>query len=220
MRQAEIARLAGVLLVIAGTLIGCAETTPPPKAAVGPAYNRWIDALVAVPSNGMVLADVSLMLGAPPVKCEEVKGRKETGMEILGGKPEVTTVFPGGAAQAAGIQVGDTILSVNGTPLAKKKKDATGVLARSAIDLATLTGQPISIETVRGTFTVTPQVPPAQSQCYWEIDFGEVTTSSVASSSSSLYAGGRGGSLSLHKFFRASCRVQGDLLRSCTGNFQ
>ena len=182
------------------------------------AYQTWGEQLNKAPLHGARVDDVSLMLGAPPTRCEPVNDQTSwigilTNMKQE--QPQLTMVMVNGPAFQAGLHAGDIVRSVAGQPV------TTSLQLHAALMSNRREGRPLELNTDRGTFSVTPTVP-KREQCYWEISAGQ-----IAKSRSSTYASqyGKGtvsglGSTSYERFFRASCRINNGYVGVCKANWQ
>jgi S1-C subfamily serine protease len=80
------------------------------------------------------MQDIDFETNAVDVKIERENARVDPGidMRVIGGWPVVCGVVPASPADAAGMLVGDVILSVNG------KSSRNGVFTAAVLDTATL----------------------------------------------------------------------------------
>ncbi|MGD0238486.1 MAG: PDZ domain-containing protein [Syntrophorhabdales bacterium] len=201
-------RFAIVIITLGSLSLSCA-----PRASV---YQNWGSQLRELPLHGGRVDDVSLLLGAPPTRCEPV----EASVPVIGvivdprqEKPIVTFVQRNGPGYQAGIRPGDIIKSVAGQPVATPKE---GVLT---IRNNAKEGEPIEIETNRGTVSAIPKVPKTE-QCYWEVHAGQIATTG-SSTYVNRYAGASSsGGAAYERFFRASCRIQDGFVGACQANWQ
>ena len=95
-----------VVVAIGGFASGCATST----------YEKWGAQLQELPRRNGRVDDVSLLLGAPPMRCEPVKNPQPAiGVGFADPKSRVVgAVRPSSTANEAGIRPGDSIESVGG----------------------------------------------------------------------------------------------------------
>ncbi len=180
-------------------------------------YESWGQQLQALPSRAGTVDDVSLMLGAPPTRCDPVTNQGPQIGVWLNTRapvpPVVLLVQPNGPAARGGIRPGDTILAVGGQPVSSAQE------ALVALQSTRQEGKPLQIVTNQGTVTVMPKVQKME-QCYWNIEAGE-----VAHGGGTAYADQFGGVASsqhaaYERFFRASCRISDGYVAACQWNYQ
>jgi hypothetical protein len=173
-------------------------------------YASWGQTLQDLPLRNGTPDDVSMMVGSPPTRCDPVASQgAKAGVLMRGDSPIVRVVFPKGPAASAGIRVGDTILRVGQEPV------ATGPQALAALSATAQEGNPLVLQTSRGTVEVVPRVPRLE-QCYWEIQAGGVAQHGAYVTQ---YGGVSGGS-AYQRFFRASCRIWDGYVANCQSNWQ
>jgi membrane-associated protease RseP (regulator of RpoE activity) len=192
---------------------GCLTLSCAPRASV---YQNWAKQLQELPFHGGKVDDVSLLLGTPPNRCEPVDNPPPTIGVILDPRQEgafVGNAILNGPAYQAGIRSGDVVKSVGGQPVANAQQ------ALSAIRDKGREGQPIEIETNRGTVSVIPKTSKIE-QCYWETHAGQVATTG-SSTYVNRYGGvSSSGGAAYERFFRASCRIMDGFVGGCQANWQ
>jgi membrane-associated protease RseP (regulator of RpoE activity) len=199
--------------VIVIMALGAVSLSCVPRTSV---YQTWASQLRELPFNGGRVDDVSLLLGTPPDRCEPVENpRLSIGayFDLRREEPIVRTVIMNSPAYQAGIRGGDIIKRVGGQPVVNAKQ--AGLVFQDTVR----EGQPIEIETSRGTVSVIAKIPKTE-QCYWEIHAGQVARTG-SSAFVNRYAGSSSsGGAAYERFFRASCRVQDGLVVGCQENWQ
>jgi membrane-associated protease RseP (regulator of RpoE activity) len=197
-----------VIMALGGLSLSCV-----PRTSV---YQSWGSQLQKLPTNGGTVDDVSLLLGAPPTRCDPIEASVPIigiTMDLRQEKPIVTFVRRNGPAYQAGIRPGDIIKNVAGQPVATPQQVILTIRNNAQ------EGQPIEIYTSRGTVSVVPKILKTE-QCYWEVHAGQ-----VAKTGSSTFVNRYGGTSSsggaaYERFFRASCRVQDGFVVGCQANWQ
>jgi membrane-associated protease RseP (regulator of RpoE activity) len=185
---------------------GCASTS---------LYQSWGKQLAEIALHKGRVEDVSMLLGAAPTRCEPFASpQPRIGVFFGSRKPVVTSVDPNGPAARTGLRPGDSITRINGQSVA----DIDEIVL--AIQSNAREGQPLHIETNRGTLEIVPQLPTKAEQCYWEVQAGRVSRAG-----SGAYVNQRGGAASsagsaYERFFRASCRVLDGFVVACQANWQ
>ena len=156
MNQANRSIVAITVVFILAVTCGCA-TRPV-------VYQHWGEQIDAAPKNHQTKDDISRILDHEPAECETIPGKPTIGILLRHNSgTTVLDVFPNSPAAGTGIQVGDKILSVNSKPVHSMED----VIA-STEDMDDLYA-PISIETQRGTYVVTPNIGFESEQCTWEV---------------------------------------------------
>lgn len=192
-----------VLLTVAVLMLsGCAQRNT--------LYQQWGNQLSEMSGqNSVTKEDISMILGTEPSRCEKVASSKPAiGVFVEKNQLIIKSVRRDGPADQAGLIAGDVIKKIDDQPTTYRdsfKKIKAGV--------------PVQIETSRGIFTVTPDIPDTE-QCYWEVRAGQ-----ISNSQSGAYFNGYGGvsnsgSSAFQRFFRASCRFQDGLSVGCQSNWQ
>ncbi len=177
-------------------------------------YQNWGRQLVELPRHNGRVDDVSLLLGGPPTRCEPVNAPYPViGVGVDPEKPVVNSVVPSSPADQAGVRPGDSIKAIAGQPVANSEQ------LRSAIRSNAREGQPLHIETSRGTLSVVPKVPKAE-QCYWEVQAGQVARASGSAYVDQWGGSAASGSSAHQRFFRASCRIHDGFVAGCQANWQ
>jgi hypothetical protein len=201
-RRSSSSALLGVAAIAS---LACASPT---------AYENWGERLNALPLTGGMLSDVSLVLAAPPIRCDPVAEPVSwLGVRLDDPENRVSFVFPGSPASKAGVVPGDMITRV-GTADTVSSAEVMLALRSQA-----KSGERINLETSRGQLAIEPQ-PVRVQQCYWEVVGGAMNTSSQAFSVNPYGGSGAGASTSYQRYFRASCRVVGEYLAECSWNYQ
>jgi len=159
--------------------------------------------------------DVSLILGAPPYKCEDIEPEPKIGVLIPNPEvPKIEKVYPNGAAWIAGMQSGEIISSVNGIKMSTSKE------ANDAIKSSIQFDEKIIIQTNKKIYSLTPKRPKEAKQCYWDISAGTVGQTR-GSAYIDRYGGAAGHSGSQYvRFFRATCRFYDGVCMGCRANWQ
>jgi len=197
--------LLGPIFGVAG-IVGCASQS---------IYQSWGNQLVAMPTRNGTKDDVSLLLGAPPERCDPVSNPTPLiGIYFSTKVPIVASVVPTGAAYEAGIRPGDTVLGVDGVPAA----DGTQVL--TALRGSLHVGQPSQIQTNRGVFSVIPRMPNIAEQCYWNVSGGAISQSASGAYVNQYSGSASSASYDRQRFFRSSCRVNDNYISTCSYNWQ
>lgn len=177
-------------------------------------YESWGQQLARMPETGATKADVSMLLGQPPERCEATaEAAPVIGVTVALQDPVVLKIVPGGPATNSGLTVGEVIRDVNGSPV------RTGQEVINVVRATTEAGEPFLLRTDRGTYELTPEGVEAE-QCYWALDAGQVAKTG-SSAWVNEYGGAAGSSGSAYsRFFRASCRFHGDAVAVCQANWQ
>lgn len=194
-----------VISAIGSFASGCALTL----------YQSWGKQLTELPLRNGRIDDVSLLLGTPPTRCEPIKDQQPIiGLSVLDPKkPVVSSVLPNGPASEAGIRPGDNIVSVGGQSV------ADGLQILSALRANAREGQPLKIETSRGSVVVVPKMPVAE-QCYWEVQAGNIARAGGSAFVNRWFGSASSGASAYQRFFRASCRIHDGFVTGCTSNWQ
>lgn len=194
-------------VVIVTAISGCATRSS--------LYQSWGHQLADAEATNRTKEDISLMLGAESYKCENATAYPMVGilLEDASG-PTVRGIDPKGAAASTDIKVGDKIISVNAKATISSKEVVDSIRAIAS------PGHPITIETKRGSYTLTPKYPVEAKQCYWEITAGQVGT--VAGSAFVNQYGGNAqqSGEAYQRFFRATCRFTDGRASVCQSNWQ
>ncbi len=177
-------------------------------------YRNWGVQLAEMPRHDGRLQDVSLLLGSPPTRCEQVDHPAPViGIVVNRLEPVIDSVTPRSPAAEAGLRPGDKISAVGGQTISKPEQLAP------AIRMHGREGEPLRVETTRGTMSVIPRVPKAE-QCYWELRAGEIARAGGAAYVNQ-WGGSAGASSSAYqRFFRASCRIHDGFVVGCQANWQ
>jgi membrane-associated protease RseP (regulator of RpoE activity) len=207
----------GALLILTALVLvhGCATPAPPKPQTLYQSWDRTLDR-----GNLKTVDDVSMILGSPPIKCDEIEPTRTgtlTGI-FLGSQsdpdaPIINYVRPNSPAALANMAVGEYIQYVND----KKVETAADVLD----DLALVPiDAPVSIKTKKNAYTLLFPQPTLARQCYWEISGGPVGhpggSALVLSQSAAP-----GGAATLHqRFFKTVCRFYDGTLVGCISNWQ
>jgi predicted metalloprotease with PDZ domain len=200
-------------MVVVLAITGSFTSACVPRLSV---YQTWAAQMQTMPLHNATVEDVSMLLGAPPTRCEPV----EATIPVIGivvdprqEKPIVTSVRRTGPGYIAGIRPGDLIRTVAGQPVATPQQ------ATLAVRDVVQEGQPIEIETSRGIVSVVPKMPKTE-QCYWEIGAGEVAKRSSLALVNQSGGSAASGGARYQRFFRASCRIQDGFVAGCQENWQ
>lgn len=178
-------------------------------------YQSWGNQLADAAATNRTKEDISLMLGAEPYKCENATAYPMVGISLEDASgPTVRGIDPKGAAASTDIKVGDKIISVNAKATISSKEVVDSIRAIAS------PSHPITIETQRGAYTLTPKYSVEAKQCYWEITAGQVGT--VAGSAFVNQYGGSAiqGGAAYQRFFRATCRFTDGRASACQSNWQ
>lgn len=179
---------------------------PSGYAAGSAIHQNWGNQLDAAVKYHKTKDDISRILGAPPIKCEDVPGKPQFGMLFSSGSgTTVLAIAPNGPAANAGIEAGDRIMSVDSMPV-HSFEEVIALLLN--IDTPK---HPVAIKTQSGSYSLTPTFPKKSEQCVWETAAGQV---GVAGESA-------GPSGETHRrYFRATCRFADDTAYSCQSSWQ
>jgi len=194
---------------------GCAAFRPNP-------YKQTWERLHAIEGRGGSIADVSEILGEPPDRCEDIEDRPRFGMGCAlttneRSKPVIGWIAAGFPAQKVGIQIGETVMSINGVKITTCGE--MGQVLRSNAQV----GVPVEVVTDQRSFRLAAEAHPGK-QCFWRVSSG--TVSSFSGGSGWAYdpwsGGGGGGSSqgsSFERFISVNCRFIPTLF-ACSGNSQ
>src|ERR1051326_6375804 len=186
--------LTGLLLIALGGFASVCATS---------IYQKWDAQLQQCTRRYCRMDDVSLLIGAPPSRCDAIKD-PQPGLGLLLSDPNATVVGgvrPNGPASEAGIRPGDSIQSVGGQSVVNASQFISAAQANMR------EGQPLTIETSRGSLVVIPKPPAVAEQCYWDVQAGGVARAG-SSTFVNPYFGSRGTSATAYqRFYRASCRI-------------
>ncbi len=187
-------------------IIGCAH-----KQSL---YAQWGKQL-SYTDTVRTIEDVSLMLGTPPYKCDNIEPTPKIGIFCTDPEvPKIEKVFPNGAAWRAGMQAGEIILSIGGIKVNTCKE------ALNALQSSLQFDEKIIIQTNKNIYSLMPKRPKEAKQCYWDISAGTVGQTS-GSAYINRYGGAAGHSGSQYvRFFRASCRFYDGVSMGCQANWQ
>jgi len=199
--------LAWTTIVMVTVTSGCATQSS--------LYQSWGKQLAGAAATNLTKEDISLMLGAEPHKCENASVNPMIGISLEDASgPTVRGIDPKGSAASTDIMIGDKIISINSkaTNSAKEVVDSIRAIASP--------NRPITIETQRGSYALTPKYPVEAKQCYWEITAGQ-----VGKVTGSAYVNQYGGSAiqggaAYQRFFRATCRFTDGRASVCQSNWQ
>lgn len=198
--------------VLFAALLGVVSGCVPPSR--GPSlYESWHSSLAG--NSGLwTKSEVSMRLGAPPVKCETEESPRPTfGLSISTDSPTVIAVAVGGPAEKAGLRKGDRIISIAGTPI------TDGVQARTVLADSRWDVSQAEFITSRGTLLIGRATVPIE-QCYWDIRAGGVSQGG-GSAYVNAYGGAAGSSYSAReRFFRTTCRFSQGVVYTCASNWQ
>jgi len=177
-------------------------------------YRGWGQQLAEAPRHNARVEDVSLLLGSPPSHCDPVdQPYPVIGIMVNPKRPVIDAVQPRSPAEAAGLRSGDPIVAIAGQQISKPDQVGATIRANAR------EGEPIDVETPRGSFSPIPSLPKAQ-QCYWELQAGGVSHAGGAAVVNQ-WGGSAGASSSAYqRFFRASCRIHDGFIANCQSNWQ
>lgn len=155
--------LAGTVVAIATMTFGCAHK-----------YRNLGNDLRNISAKNATVEDVSLLLGFEPYECEDIPAVPFIGIEVEKStwKPAIAAIHPTGPASSTGIKVGDIIKSVNSD--AVYSSDEFMSITKGLLENP---NQPIVIETLNDSYTLTPKYPAEYKECLWK-DLGERVTRS------------------------------------------
>jgi membrane-associated protease RseP (regulator of RpoE activity) len=187
------------IVIVSSFASGCASTS---------LYQSWGKQLTEMSRHYGRLDDVSLLLGTPPTRCEPVASPRLT-IGAYFDKLVVISVMPNGPAYLAGIRPGDSIISIDNQQISGYAQ------FRATVQSVGRAGEPLNIETSRGTVAVAPKLPKAEL-CYWDIQAGQVARGGAFVNQ----YGGAASSGGYQRFFRASCEIYDGFLSRCQFNWQ
>jgi membrane-associated protease RseP (regulator of RpoE activity) len=178
-------------------------------------YQSWGNQLASAAGKNLTKADISLMLGTEPNKCENASANPMIGIQLEESSgPTVRGVDPNGAAASTDIRIGDKIISVNSKATNSAKEVAEYIGAIASPD------RPITIETQRGSYVLTPKYPVEAKQCYWEITAGQIGKAGGSAYVNQYGGSAVQGSALYERFFRATCRFTDGRVSVCQSNWQ
>lgn len=155
-------------------------------------FQRWGKQINAAPKHHQTKQDISRILGSEPDECENIPGRPTVGMLFRHDSgTTVLDIYPNSPAAGTGIQVGDTVISVNSKPVHSMEDIIASTEGLEGPNTS------ITIETQRGSYVVTPKFTTASEQCYWEIHPGQLERIDESTPRSGT---------THQRFFRAACR--------------
>ncbi len=207
MKQVRSRILAWTTVVIIAITSGCATQSS--------LYQSWGRQLADASATNRTKEDISLMLGNEPYKCENAPLNPMIGILLADTSgPTVRGVDPKGPAANTDIKAGDKILSVNSKATNSSQEVVDFIRATASSD------RPITIETQRGSYSLTPKYPTEVKQCYWEISAGQ-----IGKAAGSAYVNQYGGSAiqggaAYQRFFRTTCRFSDGRASVCQSNWQ
>jgi membrane-associated protease RseP (regulator of RpoE activity) len=177
-------------------------------------YQSWGKQLTEMSSHNARVEDVSMLLGAPPTRCEPVESQWPLiGTFFTSKEAVVKFVTPNSPAYQAGIRPGDRIISINSQSV------IDGAQTREALHTYAREGEPLHIVTNRGALEVVPKFPKAE-QCYWELQAGRIARTGGGSFINQYGGASSSGGSAYERFFRASCRIHDGYLAGCRANWQ
>jgi len=197
-------------VLFAGLLGGC---------AYDPVYTPWAEKLNYAGLTPMTTDDVSLLLGTPPSRCDDIAPTPSTEMFIgnipaRDAPPEVLSLWPDGAASMAGIRKGDIIHKIGDTKVSNLSEAIAAVREQAKFD------QPLTVVTNRGVHTIVPRRPKEAKQCYWEVSGGMAGKSGGFGYADNYGATAGTSSSFQHRFFRATCKFWDGKAAGCNWNYQ
>lgn len=205
-RRSPGARLAPTSLLtalVALAQLGCASGM----------FRQWDEQLKQMMQRPTRLADVSLLLGSPPERCESVDATQPRIGVLWDDALVIRTVAPESPAQRAGLRPGMRLLSIAG--VRPRSPQEAAIIANREFRY----GVPVPIETDQGSFSPVPTISESE-QCYWNISAGQVARAGSGASWGRFGGGAWGGGEAYHRYYRASCRFQGGWLVACTSQWQ
>jgi hypothetical protein len=183
---------------IAAAIAGC--------AAGSTQYQSWGKQINAAPKRHQSKEDISRILDHEPVKCVKIPGKPTIGMLFRHDSgTTVLDIFPDSPVIGTGIRVGDKIISINSKPVHSMEDIIFSTEGMKGPDT------PVTIETRRGTYVVTPQYPTEAEQCYWEISEDQPGRDE---------AGALRGDKPPRRFFSAVCRFADGKAYICRPHWQ
>ena len=188
-----------VIVAFSSVAFGCAHTS---------LYQNWGKQLTEMPSHNARVEDVSMLLGAPPTRCEPVESQRPLiGIFLISKEAVVNYVTPNSPAYQAGIRPGDRIISINNQSV------VDSVQTREALHTYARESEPLHILTSRGALVVVPKFPKAE-QCYWELQAGQIARSGGGAYVNQWGGAASSGGSAYQRFVRASCRIHDGYLGS------
>ena len=175
-------------------------------------YSSWGEQLSVANQN---IEDISMMLGASPIKCEPIEPKPNIGIALnLVGVPTIISIDRNGAASKAGIRPNQTVTRINGKSV-ESSKEVINIIREEA-----QWGEELAVDTTSGKYVLKLVKPNEAKQCYWDIIAGSIVSSGggayvnqdvgFASHSGSAY----------QRYFRASCRFYDGISVNCQSNWQ
>ena len=169
-------------------------------------YQNWGKQVNSAPKRHQTKEDISRILGHEPVKCEKIPGKPTVGMLFRHDSgTTILDIFPDSPVKGTGIMVGDKIISINSKPVHSMEDIIFSTEGMKGPNT------PVTIETQRGTYVVTPNYPAEAEQCYWEI---------IGDRSGSDEAGTVQGETTPRRFFSAVCRFADGKAYICRPHWQ
>jgi membrane-associated protease RseP (regulator of RpoE activity) len=175
----------GIIAIIAAVISACA-------VAQSTADHSWSKQIDLAPKRHQSKEDISQILGHKPIKCENIPGKPTVGILLRhDSRTTILEIYPNSPAAGTGLKVGDKILTVNSKPVHSMEDVIASTVGIEGPNT------PITIQTQRGSYVVTPTYPTESEQCYWEV-IGDKVGPDV---------GGRTPRGTMHRqYFRATCR--------------
>ena len=180
-------------------------------------YKQWDTTFESAVRGGRsryTKADVSLLLGTSPSRCEAIESTRPTiGIVFDSTSTRILLVSPRTPADSVGLKAGSFIASIAGEPT------PTAAALRRAFSERTTLGVPLVIETDRGTFSPVPRLAD-EEQCYWEVVGGDIKRSGAGVSVvPGMGAVGRAGSAAYSRFYRLTGRFFNGVLTRFASNW-
>jgi hypothetical protein len=187
-------------------LCGCAKNS---------LYKTWAEKIAGDPAV-RTSEDISLLVGAPPYKCETVEPSSSINLGCwISEELVVFSAYPTSPAIVAGINIGDRILKVNNIKVENREHLKNIYRSFGAWEKSLL------FETDKGTFNVVFKKPKEAKQCYWDVNAGTVVNSQGYAYVDPLYGGGASQSSSQrNRFFKTSVRFYDGFKIDANSNWQ
>lgn len=200
--------LPAAALLMSCTLGGCA------RANVYQQWDRTLrDALVGRPAH-YTKADVSMLLGGTPARCENIESTTPSVGIIFDTKARIIGVAPGSPADSVGLRRGLVVISVAGEPT------PTNLALRQVLNARLKVGVPLIVNTDQGRFVPVPRLA-TEEQCYWEVSAGDVRGSGAGLAYvPGVGATGRARSAAYTRYYRLTGRFFNSILARAASNWQ
>ena len=173
-----------------------------------------LSTLGSILDRAETLDDVSLLLGAPPDRCESVEATPKAGLKLRE-DGTIVVVSKYGPSAAAGVKVGERIVSIDGMKVYGAQQASNAIMSRIKWN------SELRINTNMNSYSVVAVPPKEAKQCYWEIVAGQVRQergAAVANRQTGFMAGTSRDEY--QRYFRATCRFHDGKVFSCNSNWQ